>query len=100
MPTQIYEVTDTPVNLLSAVGVDGQPLDLEIGKRYIGRYTAIGPQSILKALEVTVGAAVTPDRSALPVRVFEDLTTIPVTGQSIFVWSLDRGGGQLIINII
>ena len=47
MPTRIYEVTDAPVNLLAALDVDGQPLDLEIGKRYVGRYTAIGPQNIL-----------------------------------------------------
>ena len=99
MPTRIYEVTTAPVNLLVALDVDGLPLGLQIGKHYTGRYTAIGPQSILKALEVAVGAAVTANSPALPVRVFEDLTIIPVTGQEIFVWS-ELGGGQLVINDI
>ena len=97
MPTQIFEVTDSPVNLLTANDIDGQPLDLQIGKQYVGRYTTIGPQSILKALEVADGTAVTADSPALPVRVFEDLTIIPSTGQAIFVWS-ERGGGLLVIN--
>ena len=99
MPTRIFEVTNAPVNLLVALDVDGLPLGLQIGKQYTGRYTAIGPQSILKALEVAVGAAVTANSPALPVRVFEDLFIFPVTGQAIFVWS-ERGGGQLVINDI
>ena len=97
MPTQIFQVTDSPVNLLAAVDVEGQPLDLRIGKRYTGRYTTIGPQSVLKALEVADGTAVTADKPALLVRVFEDLTIIPSTGQSIVVWS-ERAGGLLVIN--
>ena len=99
MPTQIFEVGDSPVNLLTASGIDGQPLDLQIGKRYTGRYTAIGPQSVLKALEVADGTPVTSSSPALPVRVFEDLLIFPVAGQAIFVWS-ERGGGQLVINDI
>ena len=97
MPTRIYVVTDSPVNLLSAVDIDGQPLDLRIGKRYTGRYTAIGVQSILKAVEVADGTAVFAESPALPVRTFEDMAIIPATGQSIFVWS-ELGGGHLVIN--
>ena len=96
MATQIYAVTESPVDLLAANGIDGQPLDLQIGMRYSGRYTAVGPQSILKVLEVADGTAVTTVSPALPVRVFEDVTIIPATGQAIFVWS--DGDGQLVIN--
>ena len=96
MPTKIYEMTNAPVNLLAALDVDGLPLDLQTGKQYTGRYTAVGPQSILKALEVAVGAAVTANSPALPVRVFEDLMIFPVSGQAIFVWS--ERSGQLVIN--
>ena len=99
MPTQIYLVTDEPVNLLSAVDVEGQPLGLQVGKQYTARYTAVGPQSILKALEVADGTPVISSSPALPVRVYEDLVINPVSGQSIFVWS-ERGGGQLAINLV
>ena len=97
MPTRIYQITDSPVNLLTANDVDGNPLDLQIGKHYSGRYTAIGPQSILKVLEVADGTPVGVNSPALPVRVFEDCQILPVAGQSIFAWS-ERGGGQLVIN--
>ena len=96
MPTRIYVVTDTPVDLLAANDVDGQPLDLQIGKRYTGRFTALGPQSILKVLEVVQGTAVVAATPALPIQIFEDVVIIPATGQNIFVWSED--GGQLVIN--
>ena len=96
MPTKIYALTDIPINLLAANDLDGQPLDLQIGKKYVGRYTALGPQSILKSLEVATGTPVTSASPALPVRVFEDLVIIPVTGQTVFVWSED--GGLLVIN--
>ena len=97
MPTKIYIVTDAPVNLLAASDIDGQPLDLQVGKQYQGRYTAVGVQSVLKALDVLDGTPVTASDPALPVRNYEDLVIVPVTGQSIFVWS-ERGGGQLAIN--
>ena len=100
MPTKILEITDAPVDLLTALDVDGIPLGLQVGQQYTGRYTAVGPQSILKALEVEVGvgAQVTANSPALPVRVFEDLLIIPVSGQAIFVWS--ERSGQLVINDI
>ena len=97
MPTRIYGVTDSPVNLMTAVDVDGLPLDLQIGRHYVGRYTAVGPQSILKVLEVADGTPVAVDSPALPVRVFEDCQIFPVAGQAIFAWS-ERGGGQFVIN--
>ena len=97
MPTKIYGVTNAPVNLLAASDIDGQPLDLQVGKTYQGRYTAVGVQSVLKALEVVDGTPVNVGDPALPVRNFDDLAIVPITGQSIFVWS-ERGGGQLAIN--
>ena len=97
MPTQIYEVTASPVNLVGAIGIDGHPLILEVGKRYQARYAAVGVQAILKVVEVSDGTPVVAGSPALPVRIFEDIAIIPAAGLNIFVWS-EGGGGQLIIN--
>ena len=96
MPTQIYSLTATPVNLLAANDLDGQPLNLRLGQTYQARFVAIGVQALCKVLEVPDATVVEASDNALPLRVFEDLTIIPASGQSIFVWSDD--GGQLIIN--
>ena len=96
MPTQIYRLTAAPVNLIGATGVDGVAISLEVAKTYQARFVAVGPQAICKVLEAPDAAVVDASDSALPIRVFEDLTIVPVAGQSIFVWSED--GGQLVIN--
>ena len=36
MPTKILEITDAPVNLLTALDVDGIPLGLVVGQQYTG----------------------------------------------------------------
>ena len=98
MPTQIYAVTPTPVDLLAANDIDGQPLDLQIGKRYSGRYSAVGPQSILKFLAVASGTTVTADSPATPVQVFEDIIIVPLQGEELYVWG--DNDGQIAINDI
>ena len=98
MPTQFYDVTAAPVNLIGANDTDGNPLDLEIGKRYTGRFVALGPQAIMKVLSVPDATVVAAGDAALPMRNFEDLAIIPATGEAIFVWS--EAAGQLVINEI
>ena len=97
MPTRIFEVSAAPVNLLAANDLEGNPLDLQVGTTYSGRYVAVGPQSILKMVEAPTGTVVTAGDPALPVRVYEDLTIIPKTGMAIFAWS-ENHSSQLIIN--
>jgi hypothetical protein len=99
MPTQVYEVTAAPVNLIGATGVDGAALSLEVGKTYSGRFVAIGVQSILKMVEAPDGTTVAASDPALPVRIFEDVTIVPKTGMAIFAWSEDQES-QLIINAV
>ena len=96
MATQIYEITTAPVDLTAANDINGDPLNLAVGKTYQARYQALGPQPILKVLEVASGAAVEVGSPALAVRVFEDIAIVPATGLGIFVWS--EGIGQLVIN--
>ena len=99
MPTQIYEVTIAPVDLLSALttDADGNPLALAIGQTYQGRFQPNGPQSTLKVREAATGSALTAASPALRVRAYEDVTLKPIAGQGIFVWS-ESGGSLLIIN--
>ncbi len=97
MPTQIYTLTAAPVSLIGAADINGDPLDLQVGKTYQGRYVAVGPQSILKVLEVPDATVVSASDPALPVRVYEDVTIVPKTGMAIFAWS-ENEASQLIIN--
>ena len=97
MPTQIYDVTASPVNLLGAVGIDGQSLVLEVGKRYQGRYVAVEVQAILNLVEVSDGTPVVARSPALPLLRYEDVAIVPKEGLSIYLWS-EGGDGQLIIN--
>ena len=96
MPTQIYRLTAVPVNLIGATGVDGTALSLEAGKTYQARFVPIGVQAICKIVEVPDGTVVDSSDSALPVRGYEDVTIVPASGVSIFVWGVD--GGELVIN--
>ena len=98
MATQIYTITAAPTNLLTANGIDGQPLVLVSGQTYSARFVAVGPQAICKSLAVPDGTAVDAADAALPVRNFEDLVIAPVAGESIYVWGDDAG--QLVINNI
>ena len=97
MPTRIFEVSAAPVNLLTANDLEGNPLDLQVGSTYSGRYVAVGPQSILKMVEAPTGTVVTAGDPALPVRIFEDVVIVPKTGMAIFAWS-ENDLSQLIIN--
>ena len=99
MPTKIYAVTPSPVDLTSALTTDaeGDPLALTIGQTYQCRFQATNPQATLKILEAPMGSTVTAASPALRVRSFEDVVIKPVSGESIFVWSED-GGSLLIIN--
>ena len=96
MATQIYLVTDAPVDLIGASDVEGVPLSLEIGNRYQARYQALGPQTTLKVLETGSARPVEASDAALLVRRFEDIAIVPATGLGIFVWS--EGDGLLVIN--
>ena len=97
MPTQVFDVGSTPLDILTANDLDGNPLVLEIGKTYIGRYEAVDPAAVLRVLEAPDGT--NPDSSAigLPVLPYEDLTIIPATGLAIYIWERS-GAGVLIVN--
>ena len=77
MPTQIYQLTTAPVNLIGANDIDGNPLSLAVGSRYQGRFVALDPQGVLKVLEIADGTAVPASATALPVRTYEDLIIVP-----------------------
>ena len=96
MPTQIYRLSTSPVDLLAATGIDGTPLSLAVGQTYQARFVGLQVQAVCKVLEAATGTQVTASDDALPVRNFEDLTIAPIGGQSVFVWSEDPG--KLIIN--
>ena len=96
MPTQIYRLTASPVDLLAANDIDGNALSLAIGKTYQCRFVGLQVQAICKVLETATGTQVAASDDALPIRIYEDLTIAPVSGQSVFVWSED--GGKLVIN--
>ena len=51
MPTQVFDVTATPVDLLTANALDGTPLSLLAGKSYSARYEAIGSNVVMRAIE-------------------------------------------------
>jgi hypothetical protein len=96
MPTQIYRLTEAPTNLIGATDINGDLLDLQPGRTYSARYTALGQQLILKLLAVNSGTAVDVDDVALPVRTFEDLILKPKAGEDLVCWGED--GGLLVIN--
>ena len=97
MPTQVYNVTATPVDLLTANTIDGTPLLLVLGKTYSARYEAIGAVTILRAIESTAGSPPDTDDIGLPVRPYEDLVITPAAGLAVYVWE-PTGAGALIIN--
>ena len=96
MATRIVNISDFPVNLLATNDIDGQPVNLEVGKTYAARYVALDVQAVCKVLEVPDGTTVTVDSPALPLRSFEDFFIAPATGESIFIWS--EGNGRVIVN--
>ena len=98
MPTQIYRLSTSPVDLLTANDIDGNALSLAVGKTYQCRFVGLQVQAICKVLEAATGAQVTASDDALPIRIYEDLTIAPISGQSVFVWSEDPG--KLVINDI
>ena len=97
MPTQVFDVTAMPVDLLSANAIDGTPLSLAMGKTYMGRYEAIGATAVLRAIESAAGSPPNADAIGLPVLPFEDLVIVPASGLAIYVWE-QTGAGVLIIN--
>ena len=96
MPTQIYRLSTSPVDLLAASDIDGNALSLAVGKTYQCRFVGLQVQAICKVLEVATGTQVAASDDALPIRIYEDLIIAPISGQSVFVWSED--GGTLVIN--
>ena len=96
MATRIYAVTATPVDLLVASDIDGDPLSLAAGATYSGRYQSVGAQSTMKVVEAATGTTLTAASPALRVRSYEDVVIKPVSGQGVFVWAEDDG--LLIIN--
>ena len=97
MPTQVFDVTAMPVDLLTANAIDGTPLVLTAGKTYVGRYEAIGASAVMRAVEAAAGSPPNADAIGLPVLPYEDLTIIPVSGLGVFIWE-ETGAGVLIIN--
>ena len=96
MATQIYQVTDSPVNLNGADDIEGNAITLTAGETYVGRYISTGyAYDFLK----TVEAATAPDAAdpGLPVYHKEDMAIIPVAGEGIYVWNT-RGVGRIIVN--
>lgn len=95
MATQIYQVTDTPVNLIGASDIDGNALTLTVGETYAGRYISTGlAYDFLKL----VTAAAAPDAAdpGLPVYHKDDITIEPIAGEGIYVWNT-RGVGRIFI---
>ena len=97
MPTQVFDVTAMPVDLLTANALDGTPLSLAMGKTYSARYEAIGSDAIMRAIESTAGSPPNVDAVGLPIRPFEDLIINPIAGLAVFCWE-PSGAGVLIIN--
>ena len=97
MPTKIYQLTAEPVNLIGAADIDGDPLDLTVGRSYVGRFQASQVQALLKIREAPDGTALTSSSQALLVRRFEDVVIVPASGEGIFVWS-EAAGSTLVIN--
>ena len=97
MPTQVFDVTATPVDLLTADAIDGTPLVLELGKSYSARYEAIGATAVLRAIEAPAGSPPDANAIGLPVLPFEDLIIVPVSAMGVYVWE-PTGAGVLIIN--
>ena len=96
MPTQIYDLTQAPVNLVGATDTNGDPLDLEEGSVYSARYVALGPQAQMKFLAVAAGTMVLGDDMALPILNREDIILKPKAGEDLICWSEDEG--VLVIN--
>lgn len=94
MPTQVYKLTASPTDLITADDITGTPLGLAVGTRYSGRYVGNG-RTELKVLE----AATAPDAGdrALPIMDREDIAIVPMTGENIYVWTSD-GTGWIILN--
>ena len=98
MPTQVYDVTATPVDVLTANALDGTPLLLLAGKSYSARYEAtLGAATVMRAIESTAGSPPNADDIGLPVLPFEDLIINPIAGLAVYCWE-ETGAGVLIIN--
>ena len=97
MPTQVFDVTATPVDLLTANAIDGSPLLLLAGKSYSARYEAIGSDAVMRAIESTAGSPPDAADIGLPVKPYEDLIINPIAGLAVYCWEA-TGAGVLIIN--
>lgn len=96
MPTQIYQVTDSPVNLIGATDINGDAITLIVGETYQGRYISSGrAYTFLKVVEAA--AAPDADDPGTPVFSREEIGIYPVAGEGIFVWNSD-GIGRIYIN--
>ena len=100
MPTRIFECTVAPADITDAgtLDINGQPLALEDGKRYAGRYYAIPSTALMFVRSTPDGETVNAGDAATPIRVFEDLIVQPISGESVWVWS--EKNGQLSLNEI
>ena len=97
MPTQVFDVTATPVDLLTANALDGSPLSLLAGKSYSARYEAIGSNVVMRAIESAAGSPPDAADIGLPVLAYEDLIINPAAGLAVYCWE-PSGAGVLIIN--
>ena len=97
MPTQVFDVGTTPVDLLTANALDGTPLLLLAGRTYCARYEAIGGDAVMRAIESAAGSPPNVDAVGLPIRPFEDLIINPIAGLAVYCWEA-TGAGVLIIN--
>ena len=88
MPTQFYEPTPTPADLVAA-------LTLVDGTTYTCRFQVAEVQAVVKVVESAT--AVTADSAALLIRRFEDFSVKPAAGLAVYVWS-DAADGVLVVN--
>ena len=96
--TMVYSVPTSPANLLvGAVDINGDAIVLSVGKTYSAQFQGVGPQRLLRVLEVADGTAVAASDPALLVRVMEDVVLVPVSGFGIFLWT-ERPGALLVVN--
>ena len=89
MPTQVYNVTATPVDLLTATAIDGTPLSLVMHKTYLARYEAIGAVTIMRAIESA--SPPNADDIGLPILPYEHLRIDPASGLARLCVGANRG---------
>ena len=87
MPTQFYELTAAPVDIIVALG-------LANGMTYAARFQCQETQGVVKIVESAT--AVTADSAALLIQRYEDFFVKPAAGLLVFAWS-DAADAVLVV---